>query len=466
MSAQPSYTDFLAAKAALDPMTGIAEPSGLPSSLADFQGAIVPWALRRGRAALFAGTGLGKTLMEIAWADAVARHLNRPVLLLTPLAVAPQFVREADKFGLEVRRAASADDIGGAGVYVTNYDKLDRFEIDAFGGVGLDESSILKAFDGKTRNALIERCAQVPFRLAASATPAPNDFMELGNHAEFLGVMTHAEMLATFFIHDGGDTSKWRLKRHAERDFWRWVASWAVMLNSPADLGFSDEGYVLPPLRTHQVTVASPFAADSARGMLFPLEARTMQERLAARRASIGARVEAGAALAVAHDRPCVAWCNLNDESSALARAIPGAIEVRGSDPEGRKEEVLADFAEGRLRVLVTKPSICGFGMNWQHCHDTVFVGLNDSFEQLYQALRRFWRFGQMSAVDAHLIAAQAEGAVVANLRRKEAQAATMMAAMVDAMAGFSDVHARPLARERAPYHPRAVAAPSFLVAA
>jgi hypothetical protein len=460
------YASFLAAKASLDPMTGIADPSGLPGALAHFQAAIVPWGLRRGRAAIFAGTGLGKTLMEIAWADAVARFTNRPVLILTPLAVAMQFVSEGEKFDIGVRRASFHNDLRGPGVYVTNYDKLDRFDMDAFSGIVLDESSILKAFDGRTRNALIAKARTMPFRLAASATPAPNDYMELGNHAEFLGVMSHAEMLATFFIHDGGDTSKWRLKRHAERDFWRWVASWAVMLTSPADLGFPDDGYILPPLNTHQVMVDDEIAPSIETGFLFPMEARTMSERLAARRVSIGPRVEAGAQRIADHDRPCVAWCNLNDESERMAAAIPGAVEVRGSDKEGRKEEVLGAFASGQLRVLVTKPSICGFGMNWQHCHDTVFVGLNDSFEQLYQAIRRFWRFGQQHPVDAHLIAARAEGAVVANLRRKEADAAVMMAAMVEAMADFSAIHARPITRDRAPYQPRDVAVPSFLEAA
>lgn len=465
MTVQPSYQAFLDAKASVDPATGIPDPTGLPACLSDFQAAIVPWALRRGRAALFAGTGLGKTLMELAWADAVARHTNKPVLILTPLAVAPQFVVEGEKFGVGVRRAWFEADYRGAGAYVTNYDKLTRFDMDRLGGIVLDESSILKAFDGKTRNALIAGARRVPFRLAASATPAPNDFMELGNHAEFLGVMSHAEMLATFFIHDGGDTSKWRLKRHAEDEFWRWVASWAVMLTKPSDLGFADGAYQLPPLRMHEHLVAGNEGASFETGLLFPMEARTMSERLGARRDSIGARVAQSAEL-VAHDRPVVAWCNLNAESEALAAEIAGAAEVRGSDPEARKEEILTAFAAGQVRALVTKPSICGFGMNWQHCHDTVFTGLNDSFEQLYQSIRRFWRFGQRSAVDAHLVAARTEGAVLANLRRKEADAEQMQAAMVAAMAEFSTVGVRAAVREKAGYQRRAVALPQFLEAA
>jgi hypothetical protein len=470
MTAHPAYSDFLAAKALTDVPTGIDDPQGLPACLSDFQAEIVPWALRRGRAALFAGTGLGKTLMELAWGDAVARHTNMPVLVLTPLAVAAQHLREADKFGIAAKRAASGGECeGGGGVFVTNYEKLDRFDLRDFAGVVLDESSILKAFNGATRNALIGAARRVPFRLAASATPAPNDFMELGNHAEFLGVMSYAEMLATFFVHDGGDTQKWRLKRHAEEDFWRWVASWAVMLNKPSDLGFPDGDYVLPPLNVVQHLVDADQGPCFETGLLLPLEARTMQERLAARRATVAQRVAKAAQLAAGAGnlgRPFVGWCNLNAESEALAAAVPGAVEVRGSDSEARKESVLEDFALGNVRALVTKPTICGFGMNWQHCRDTAFVGLNDSFEQLYQAIRRFWRFGQTEAVNAHLIAATTEGAVVANLKRKEADAQRMMEAMVRAMADFSVVKARPVTRDIAPYRPRHVALPQFLEAA
>jgi hypothetical protein len=452
----------------MDVPTGIDDPQGLPACLSDFQADIVPWALRRGRAALFAGTGLGKTLMELAWGDAVARHTNKPVLVLTPLAVAAQHLREADKFGIDAARWGTAKAIG-ARIIVANYEKLAHFDLDDFAGLVLDESSILKAFNGATRNALISAARRVPFRLAASATPAPNDFMELGNHAEFLGVMSYAEMLATFFVHDGGDTQKWRLKRHAEEDFWRWVASWAVMLNKPSDLGYPDAAYILPPLNVVQHLVDADQGPCFETGLLLPLEARTMQERLAARRATIVQRVEKAAELAggaVELGRPFVGWCNLNAESEALASAVPGAVEVRGSDSEARKEAVLEDFALGNLRALITKPTICGFGMNWQHCRDTAFVGLNDSFEQLYQAIRRFWRFGQTAPVNAHMIAASTEGAVVANLKRKEADAAHMMTAMVRAMADFSAVKARPVTRDIAPYRPRAVALPSFLEAA
>lgn len=460
-----SYSAYLAAKQMRDPSTGMAEPGNMPEALFPFQADIVRWALRRGRAAVFAGTGLGKSLMALSWAAKVAEYTNKPVLIFTPLAVAPQFVDEAGKFGLPCERVEDQSQVGQS-VYVTNYDKLDRFDLSVFGGVILDESSILKAYDGKTRSALIERCQSVPFRLAATATPAPNDFMELGNHAEFLGVMSYVEMLATFFVHDGGDTAKWRLKGHGQSEFWRWMCSWAVMLTSPRDLGYDTTGYDLPPLYIHQHTVAVDYRADIETGLMFPMEARTLQERLGARRGTVTERVAAAATLMNGNDRQWVAWCNLNAESEALAKAIDGAVEVRGSDKPEEKERKLEAFRRGDTRILVTKPSICGFGMNWQFCCFTAFVGLNDSFEQVFQAVRRFWRFGQKQPVNVHFIAAETEGAVIANLRRKEADAEKMIAAMVAHMADLSSAEIKASTREKADYAPRAVRLPSFLEAA
>ena len=457
-----SYADYLCAKMVRDPATGIINPSEIPAALFPFQADIVRWALRRGRAAVFAGTGLGKTLMALAWAKQVAEHTDKPVLILTPLAVAAQFVAEARKFNLPCERAAVQSDVT-SGVFVTNYDKLDHFDLSTFGGIVLDESSILKAYDGKTRSALIEGCQTIPFRLAATATPAPNDFMELGNHAEFLGVMSYVEMLAMFFVHDGGDTAKWRLKGHGESEFWRWMCSWSVMLTNPSDLGYSSDGYDLPPLLTHQHTVAVEYRPDIETGLLFPVEARTMQERLGARRSSIGDRVSAAADLMNGNDRQWVAWCNLNAESEAIAKAVNGAVEVRGADSNEEKERRLDAFRAGDIRVLVTKPSICGFGMNWQFCHDTAFVGLNDSFEQVFQAVRRFWRFGQTEAVNVHFIAAETEGAVVANLRRKEAAAERMIAQMVAHMADISTEEIRSVERQKADYTPKLLRLPSFM---
>lgn len=450
MSDLSAYHQFLAAKAIVDPPSGIAAPSGLPECLFDFQHACTSWALRRGRAALFAGTGLGKSLMELSWADAVYRETQGDVLHLAPLAVSAQLGREAGKFGLAARVVKAGRD-AEPGTSITNYQKIDRFDLSRFAGVILDESSILKSTDGHYRTRLIEECARIPYRLAATATPAPNDFMELGNHAEFLGVMSYTDMLATFFVHDGGDTQKWRLKGHAEEDFWRWMASWAVMLRRPSDLGFDDGAYALPPLNQIEHRVEVELSGEGF-GLFAPM-AVTMKERLAARRDSVGARVARAAALTPA-DRPFVWWCNLNAESEAITAAIPGAVEVRGSDLDDVKERKLVDFSEGRIRVLVTKPSIAGFGMNWQHCADTGFVGLTDSFEQVYQAIRRFWRFGQTRPVNVHFVVAATEGAVLANLRRKEADAERMAAAMVRHMADLSTRAVRGVERERPAYAP------------
>lgn len=436
-----SYDEFLVSKARLDPPTGICGDLNLPEQLFPFQRDIVTWALRRGRAAIFAQTGLGKSFMELAWGNAVHEATCGNVLLLTPLAVAGQMVREADRFGIPAKQCATHDEVE-PGITVTNYGKLHHFDLSEFTGVILDESSILKSFDGKTRTKLIEVCAQIPYRLAATATPAPNDFAELGNHAEFLGVMSLTGMQSIFFTHDGGDTGTYRLKGHAENDFWKWMCSWSVLLRKPSDLGYDDGAYDLPELieREHIIMVDGP-------------PAKTLSERLRARRDSISERVAKAAELTPS-DRPFVWWCNLNDESSALAASIPGAVEVRGSDKEADKERKLQAFVAGDIRVMVSKASVCGFGMNFQHCADTGFVGLNDSFEQVYQAVRRFWRFGQTKPVTAHFIAASTEGAVLENLRRKEADADRMGAAMVANMADLSSELVHGAAREEDPYEP------------
>lgn len=433
-------------------MTGISGMIDLPEFLFDHQSDIVRWALRRGRAAIFAGTGLGKTAMELAWADAVARYTGKPVIIFAPLAVSAQHIREAKKFCINARIVKAQDECA-PGINVTNYQKIEHFDLSMFGGVVLDESSILKSTDGKYRSKLIEDCSTVAFRLAATATPAPNDFMELGNHSEFLGVMRYTDMLATFFTHDGGDTQKWRLKGHAETEFWKWMASWAVMLRMPSDLGYDNSGYDLPPLNYHAHTVKVDYAPSMDTGLLFPIEARTLQERLAARKDSVTERVALAASITPT-DRPFVWWCNLNSEADALAKLVPGAVNLSGADSDEAKERKIIDFTEGRIRVLVTKASIAGFGMNWQHCSDTGFVGLNDSFEQIFQAVRRFWRFGQTKPVNAHFIASEMEGATVANQRRKEADAERMAAAMVMHTADLTSAAVRGTVRDRPDYNP------------
>ena len=627
------YNQFLARKAVTDPNTGLIHLPDLPSCLFPHQRDIVAWALRRGRAALFAGTGLGKSLMELAWAQAIHTETGKDILHLAPLAVSSQMAREAEKFGIAARVVASQADCGH-GTNITNYQKLDHFDLSQFGGVILDESSILKSTDGHYRTKLIEACQQIPFRLAATATPAPNDFMDLGNHAEFLGVMKYTDMLATFFAHDGGDTQKWRLKGHAENEFWKWMASWAVMLRKPSDLGYPNDGYDLPPLQFVEHRVSVDYAPNMDTGMLFPIQAETLQERIAARRATVDDRTgllfkivigSFGAKLAEclgnqntqiaaaqntnptqpsatvasrkgaipsetlntcetitskspinsdarrsskpkstasgasvtrpmpiteksasslpnsdqqAHGsgqgskpntgcpsmssmnlsqskmadapfaetsltntvsslitamtaaecegsfavpatlasvisrmtqsgliEPWCIWCNLNSEQDALAKAFgPLAFSVSGSMSDDQKEAAIQDWIDGKRPIMISKPSIMGFGMNFQHCRQTGFVGLNDSFEQFYQAVRRFWRFGQTKPVTAHIIASELEGATVSNIRRKEADAERMAASMVMHMADLSSEAVRGSVRDTPDYNPTIpVQLPSFL---
>jgi hypothetical protein len=418
------YAAHIARKLSTVPPTGISGGFTLPDSMFRHQSALAGWALRRGRAAIFADTGLGKSRMQLAWADAVQRHTGGRVLILAPLAVAPQTVAEGAGIGVHVKHCRDASEIGDAGIVITNYDRLHRFDPAAFAGVVLDESSCIKHHDTKTLRTLLECFASTPFKLCATATPAPNDWTELGTHAEFLGICTRAEMLAEFFTHDGGDTSVWRLKGHARSLFWAWVSQWGAMVRKPSDLGFDDTAYNLPPLHLHEHTVKTEMPLN---GMLFAAEAQTLSERRAARRMSIDDRVKECASIVNGEPaEPWVVWCDLNDEGDRLTAAIDGAVQIAGADSVEVKEQRLADFAAGRVRVLVSKPSICGFGLNWQHSARMAFVGVTDSFESYYQAVRRCWRFGQSRDVHVHIFASSAEGAVVQNLRRKERDAAQM----------------------------------------
>ena len=417
------YDEFVARKLAVVPPTGINSALDLPASLFPFQRDLVSWACRRGRAALFADTGLGKTAMSLSWAREVVRATGDDVLVLAPLAVAAQTAAEGARLGVDVTVCRDGADVR-PGINVANYERLHRFDASRFAGVVLDESSCIKHHDAKTLRVLLDAFARTPFRLACTATPAPNDHAELGTHAEFLGICTRAEMLAEFFCHDGGETQTWRLKGHARMAYWRWVASWAALLRRPSDLGYDDCGYALPALNVREHVVAAPIETYRAAGQLFATEARTLSERRAARRASTDNRVAACAARVNADEaEQWIVWCDLNAESEALTRAIPGAVEIRGSDDIETKEERLRAFSEGRVRVLVTKPSIAGFGLNWQHCARVAFVGVTDSWEAYYQAVRRCWRFGQRRPVEVDIYASEAEGSVLANLRRKEADA-------------------------------------------
>jgi hypothetical protein len=428
-----AYADFLRTKRTLSQAAGFEPRRAINSMAKPFQRKIVEWGLRRGRSAVFAGCGLGKSLIELEWASHVAEHTGRNVLILTPLAVGRQFVREGEKFGIEARTASCQAEVR-AGITITNYEKLHHFDRESFVATVCDEGSILKAFEGSTRKAITEFAAATPYRMTATATPAPNDLIELTNQSEFLDVMTGKEIIALFFTQDGNTTHHWRLKGHAHAAFWRWLSSWAVAIRKPSDIGESDDGYELPPLNVHPVVVRS----NPLPGYLIPTEASGLAENRAARRDSLGERVEICAALANATTEPFLVWCDLNAESEALARAIPDAVEVRGSDSSDEKEAALTGFAEGRIRCLVSKPSIAGWGLNLQHCHRMAFVGLSYSFESYYQAVRRCWRFGQTMPVEVHVITSEAEGSVVDAIRRKEVQADEMFAEIVRHMDGLS----------------------------
>lgn len=458
-----SYEQFVSRKLALIPPQGLAGPHDLPANMLPHQRDLTTWALKRGRAAIFADTGLGKSRMELAWADAVHRATGRDVLILAPLAVAAQTVEEGAKVGIAVTHCRDGADVR-AGINITNYDRLHRFDADRFGGVALDESSCIKHHTSKTFDALVEAFRACPFRLCATATPAPNDWTELGTHAEFLGICTRQEMLAEYFVHDGGETQVWRLKGHARGEFWRWVSSWGAMVRKPSDLGHDDGPYNLPPLSVSEHIVASDGSALHEAGMLFPLEASSLSERRTARKASLSARVEACAAMVNADRQPWIVWGDLNAETEALTAAIDGAVEIRGSDDAEVKEQRLADFAAGRIRVLVTKSSIAGWGLNFQHCARMAFAGVTDSFEAYYQAVRRCWRFGQTREVHVHLFSSQLEGAVLANLRRKEADALAMGEALSRETMAAVRAEVTGTARTTNPYNAdKRITAPAWL---
>jgi len=443
------YAEFLDKKKIITPAVGF-DAKEINEKLFPFQRDITRWALKKGRAAVFADCGLGKSPVQLEWAKRVC-VLTANVLILAPLAVSTQTVREGEKFGIKVNACRSQDQVK-AGVNITNYEMLKHFNPYEFTGIVIDESSILKSYDAKTRTEIIETFKNTPYRLACTATPAPNDFMELGNHAEFLGVMSRSEMLSMFFVHDGGDTSKWRLKGHAIDKYWEWVASWAVLIRKPSDLGYEDGDFILPELKMlqHTVNVSQPTV-----GCLFAVEAQTLQERQAARRSSVADRVEKCAELVNASDEPWIVWCNLNIESELLTKSINGAVEVKGSDTREHKEKSIIDFINGDIKVLVSKPSIFGYGMNLQHCRNEAFVGLSDSYEAYYQAVRRCWRFGQAKPVNVHVITAETEGAVVSNIQRKERDSQVMIEEMLKHTKEITRKNIKGTERESTDYLPQ-----------
>lgn len=425
-----SYESFVAGKLAPSVPTGIAGIEFASDHAFPFQSLLVQWSLRRGRAAIFAATGLGKTRMQLLWANEVARHTGKPVLILAPLAVAQQTVAEASALGLRCAHVKHGVDVMHAlsvSLFVTNYDRLHLFEPSVFGGVALDESSIIKHHNAKTLAALLQFGGGIAFRLACTATPAPNDYVELGTHAEFLGICTRAEMLSEFFVHDGGETQVWRLKGHARQAFWRWVASWAALVNSPADLGFDASAYQLPPLEVVHHVIAADDASVQEQGRLFAVPATSLMDRRAARKASIGARVEQCAALVNAESDRWVVWCDLNAEQDALEALLgDDCVSIYGSLEADEKVARYQRWLCHEARILLTKPSIFGWGCNMQSAHHMAFVGVTDSWEAWHQAVRREWRFGQKHPVIVHVFASELEGAVVANLQRKERDARVM----------------------------------------
>lgn len=416
------YDDFINSKSRTFENMGIdVDKNDLNPSMFEFQKDIVRWALKKGRAAIFAECGLGKTLMQLSWADEIHKHTGGKILILAPLAVAPQTKEEGEKFGISVNICESQDDVID-GINITNYEKIDKFTGNSFQAVVLDESSILKSFTSSTRNKLIDNFSKVPFRLACTATPAPNDHMELGNHSEFLGVMTRSEMLSMYFVHDGGNTAKWRLKGHAEDVFWNWMASWAVFIDNPKNLDYEADGYDLPKLNINEIIVD---------GNEVTSETLTLTQRRQARKDSMELRCQAAADIVNASGEQWLVWCDLNDESAMLKNKISEAVEIRGSDKASHKTGSMLNFSDDLIKCLVTKPSIAGFGMNWQQCHNMIFVGLSDSYEKYYQAVRRCYRFGQKNEVNVYIIISAKEGAVKANIERKQEDAKKMQDAMI-----------------------------------
>jgi hypothetical protein len=429
------YQTFLASKQHSAALTGFA-PVFRPDFLFDFQAALVDWAVNLGRAAIFADCGLGKTPIQLTWAQNIVQHTNRPVLIVAPLAVSAQTIREADKFAIPAVRSQDGRLSGRAEIVVTNYERLQHFDPSQFAGLVCDESSILKNFDGATKAAITEFARCLPYRLLCTATAAPNDYIELGTSSEAIGQLGYIDMLSMFFKNDEGTiapmsySSQWRFKPHAERPFWRWLCSWARAVRKPSDLGFTDGAFILPRL-TERLTVVH--ATRPADGRLFVLPAKSLQEQRAERRLTLTDRCEQAATIASGHTRPYLAWCHLNDEAATMKRLLPDAVEVSGADEDEAKIEKFEAFALGQVRGLITKPKIGGFGLNWQHCADmTTFP--SHSYEQYYQGIRRCWRYGQTHDVTVDIVSTEGEADVMGNLRRKAEAADKMFQEMVAAM--------------------------------
>ena len=423
-----SYHDFLAAKAKKAEQSSLhADPSELSDGLHEWQARIVSWAITVGRAAIWADTGLGKTRMQVEWAYQIAYRTARPAIIVAPLAVCAQTVREADRLGIEAVYCRTPSDRHETTIAVTNYERLSDFNPEEFSAIVLDESSILKQSNGKMRTALIEWASHMPYRLACSATPAPNDPEELTNQAEWLGQMQRNHMLAAYFVHD---QDGWRLKGHARGPMIEWMSSWAVAIRKPSDIGGDDTGYNLPGLVIRSHLVDADIVPDD---QLFATELGGVSGRAQVRKRTLSKRVARAAKLVAAEpDEPWLLWCGLNDEADALAKAIPGSVNVHGSLDPDEKARLLLGFADGDYRVIITKPSIASTGLNFQHCARMAFVGLSDSYEWYYQCMRRCYRYGQTRVVEAHIILSDLESQIASNVARKERVASEITTALIE----------------------------------
>lgn len=428
------YAEFIRTKHAKQVVTGFEVPiESISSRAKDWQRRVVQWSLNRGRAALFEDTGLGKTLQQLLWAEQVADHTKGRVLLHCPIGVRQQTKREAEKFGIKCDVVIADDDsnLPSSGIVIVNYEKIHKFNTSKFIGVVLDESSILKSFSGATKRSLCENWKHADFRIACTATPSPNDHMELGNHAQFLGIMNSNEMLSRWFYNDTMNAGGYKILPHGEADFWDWVATWAACVSMPSDIGGSDDGYILPKLTRFDHTVI-PTDDEPDAGCLFRVEreltATTVHKEK--RRTTIDRARKVAEIVESEPGEPWLIWCDTNYEADELMDCIRDCVDLRGNESEGSKEKKLSGFSDGTINRLITKPTVAGFGLNWQHCRRMAFIGLSYSYEQYYQAVRRCWRFGQQSEVHAHVVMAESEAAILKTNERKQKQHAQMQQAM------------------------------------
>lgn len=424
--------------------------------LFEFQKDIVRWALKKGRAAIFAGCGLGKTLMQLEWANQIHKKEGGKILILAPLSVASQTKREGEKFNIPVNICESHSDVTD-GINITNYEKLDKFIAKEFNAIVLDESSILKSFTGKVRSQIIHSFKNTPYRLACTATPSPNSYMELGNHSQFLGVMTREEMLSMYFVHDGGNTSQWRLKHHAEEKFWEWMATWSVFINNPSDLGYQSEGYDLPELNIEEIIVD---------GNEIITDKLTLTQRREARKEKIDLKLPIIEELIEKDNGSWLIWCDYNYEQDQISKLLGDrCVSIQGSTPPAKKIEWEKQWRNGAVPIMVTKAKIFGYGLNWQHCHNVIFFGMSDSFEDYYQALRRTWRFGQEHKVNVYIIISSKEGTIKENIERKQVDAEKMQNAMIKLTKDITKKELRQTTRISTPYDPQIdIIVPDWLI--